>query len=50
MTTLQPTQLIEEFKNFVHTTCGEEGANALYSSLHKGIVKMYFGARKVEID
>ena len=51
MTTFQPAQLIEEFKNFVHTTCQNSGeALKDYSSLHKGIIKMYFSARKVEID
>ena len=51
MTTFQPSQLIEEFKNFVHTSCQNSGeALKDYSSLHKGIIKMYFSARKVEID
>ena len=51
MTTFQPSQLIEEFKSFVHTSCQNSGeALNHYNSLHKGIIKMYFSARKVEID
>lgn len=51
MTTFQPSQIIEEFKNFVHNSCtNSENDISTYSSLHKGIVKMYFGARRVEID
>lgn len=50
MTTFQPSQIIEEFKNFIFNSCtSPEDMNA-YSSLHKGIIKMYFGARKVEIN
>ena len=51
MTTLQPSELIEEFKNFVHSSCMNcQEKSSAYSSLHKGIIKMYFGARNVEID
>ena len=50
MTTHQPSQLIEEFKNFVHSSCVDCTQIESYSSLHKGIIKMYFGARRVEID
>ncbi len=51
MTTLQHSQIIDEFKNLVQHTCSDcASTNAAYSSLHKGIVKMYFSARKVEID
>lgn len=51
MTSLQPSEIIEEFKNFIHTSCTDsETEIKKYSSLHKGIIKMYFGARRVEID
>lgn len=47
MTSFQPSQILEEIKSFIHSSCSEMDK---YSSLHKGIVKMYFGARRVEID
>ncbi|MFD2517664.1 hypothetical protein [Salinimicrobium flavum] len=51
MTTLQPSQILQEFKNFIRTSCSDfPGTSATYSSLHKGIIKMYFQARNVEID
>ncbi len=51
MTPFQPSQIIEEFKNFIHTSCNNSQAEMeKFSSLHKGIIKMYFGARGVEID
>ena len=51
MTSLQPSQILEEFKNFLHTSCmSSETDMEKFSSLHKGIIKMYFGARRVEID
>lgn len=51
MTTFQPSEIIEEFKNFIHISCSDcNTADKQYGSLHKGIIKMYFGARKVEID
>lgn len=51
MTTFQPSQIIEEFKNFIHSSCASSDQDiSKYSSLHKGIIKMYFAARKVEID
>ena len=51
MTSFQPSQIIEQFKNFIHDSCATcETEMDKYSSLHKGIIKMYFGARRVEID
>lgn len=51
MTTFQPSELIEEFKSFIHSSCKDcETELDKYSSLHKGIIKMYFGARRVDID
>lgn len=51
MTTFQPSEIIEEFKSFIHFSClNLKEQHAVYSSLHKGIIKMYFGARNVEID
>lgn len=51
MTSFQPSQIIEEFKNFVHSSCTNcDTPISSYSSLHKGIIKMYFAARRVEID
>lgn len=51
MTAFQPAEILSEFKNFIHNSCTDStGANAIYNSLHKGIIKMYFQARNVEID
>lgn len=51
MTTFQPAEILENFKNFIHSSCTDcTGTNAIYNSLHKGIIKMYFQARNVEID
>lgn len=51
MTSFQPSQIIEEFKSFIHTSCTDSNTDiSTYSSLHKGIIKMYFAARRVEID
>lgn len=50
MTVFQPSEIIEEFKNFIHSSCTNLEDKSSYASLHKGIIKMYFGARKVEID
>jgi hypothetical protein len=51
MTSFQPSQIIEQFKSFIHSSCTDlETGMEKYSSLHKGIIKMYFGARRVEID
>lgn len=51
MTTLQPTEIIENFKNFIHSSCTDSiEKNPIYNSLHKGIIKMYFQAKNVEID
>lgn len=51
MTTFQPSQIIEEFKNFIHNSCTDPSQDiSKYSSLHKGIIKMYFAARRVDID
>lgn len=50
METILPSQLIQEFKNFIHSSCKSTSELSQYSSLHKGIIKMYFGARRVEID
>lgn len=50
MTVFQPSEIIQEFKNFIHSSCLNCDEESTYSSLHKGIIKMYFGARKVDID
>ena len=51
MTTIQPSAILEEVKNLVSNSCNAGlGVNSSYVSLHKGIIKMYFEARKVEID
>ncbi len=50
MTVFQPSEIIEEFKNFLHSSCSNPADFSSFESLHKGIIKMYFGARKVEID
>ena len=49
MTVFQPSEIIEEFKNFIHSSCSNPDKSS-FASLHKGIVKMYFEARKVDID
>ena len=51
MTNFQPTEILNEFKNIIHNSCiACTGINTTYNSLHKGIIKMYFQARNVEID
>lgn len=51
MTTHQPSEIIEKFRQFIHSSCsGCPVTTASFNSLHKGIIKMYFGARNVEID
>ena len=51
MTTFQPAEILESFKNFIHNSCTDcSSTNTIYNSLHKGIIKMYFQARNVEID
>lgn len=51
MTSLQPTEILNEFKNVIHNSCiDDSNVNQIYNSLHKGIIKMYFQARNVEID
>lgn len=51
MTTSRPSAIIEEVKNLVSYSCNDcqEGGSS-FSSLHKGLVKVYFEARNVEID
>lgn len=51
MTTFQPSVIIEEIKNLVSYSCndGSQG-DASFSSLHKGMIKLYFEARSVEIN
>lgn len=51
MTAFQPSEIIEEVKNLVSYSCNDcpEGS-APFSSLHKGLVKVYFEAKHVEID
>lgn len=51
MTTIQPTEILENFKSFIHSSCTDcTENNTVYNSLHKGIIKMYFQAKNVEID
>ena len=51
MTAFQPSDILEEVNNLVSVSCNEcSGSNSAFNSLHKGIIKIYFEARKVEID
>lgn len=52
MTTSQPSSsIIEEIKNLLAYSCNEgQKTGASFSSLHKGLVKVYFEAKNVEID
>lgn len=51
MRTIQPSEILQEVNNLVSNSCIDgSGAGSAFSSLHKGIVKLYFEARKVEID
>lgn len=51
MTTFQPSVIIEEVKSLVSYSCNDcpEGSSS-FTSLHKGMVKVYFEARNVKID
>ncbi len=51
MTTFQPSEILDEVKNLVSISCNSSsGMGSSFSSLHKGIIKLYFEAKKVEID
>lgn len=51
MTTIQPTVILDEVNSLVSYSCNEgTGTENTFTSLHKGIIKMYFEAKKVEID
>lgn len=51
MTTFQPSEILDEIKNLVIRSCNDvTDPNSIYNSLHKGIIKMYFEARNVEIN
>lgn len=51
MTTIQSSEILNEVNNLVSSSCFDvSGADSSFSSFHKGIVKLYFEARKVEID
>jgi hypothetical protein len=51
MTTFQPSVILDEVKNLVSNSCNNSaGLGSSFSSLHKGIIKLYFEAKKVEID
>ena len=51
MTTIQPSAILEEVNNLVSNSCIDgSGAGSTFGSLHKGIIKLYFQAKNVEID
>lgn len=51
MTTSQPSVIIEELKSLIIYSCNEgQQTGSSFLSLHKGLVKVYFEARNVEID
>ena len=51
MNTSQPSVILEEVKNLVtHSCTGSIEKGSPFTSLHKGLVKLYFEARNVEID
>lgn len=51
MTTFQPTVILEELKNLVSYSCNDcTKGDSPFTSFHKGMVKIYFEARSVDID
>ena len=51
MNPTQPSTILEEVKNLVTYSChGSKETGSPFTSLHKGLVKLYFEARNVEID
>ena len=51
MTTSQPSVIIEELKSLIIYSCNEgQQTGSSFLSLHKGLVKVYFEARNVDID
>lgn len=51
MTTNRPSEILDGLRSLVSNSCSDEsGAVSSFSSLHKGIIKLYFEARKVDID
>lgn len=51
MTTIQPSVILDEVNSLVSQSCSEgTGCANRFTSLHKGIIKMYFEAKEVEID
>lgn len=51
MNTSQPSAIIEEVKNLIVYSCNEgKDSGSSFLSLHKGLVKVYFEARNVDID
>ena len=51
MNTPQPSVILEEVKNLVTYSCnGSNEKGSPFTSLHKGLIKLYFEARNVEID
>lgn len=51
MTTLEPSLILDEVNSLVSYSCNEgTGKENPFASLHKGIIKMYFEAKKVDID
>lgn len=49
MINCQSFDIIKAFKRFLQDSCTPD-KELSYSSLHRGIIKMYFGARDVDID
>ena len=51
MNSSQPSVILEEVKNLVSHSCsGNAESGSAFTSFHKGLVKLYFEARNVEID
>lgn len=51
MQPIVPSVIIDEVKNLLTYSCTEHHeADSPFVSLHKGLVKLYFEARSVEID
>lgn len=50
MNTIQPSVILDEVNTLVSNSCNGAGMGSSFSSLHKGIVKLYFEAKEVEID
>lgn len=51
METFIPSKIIEKVNNLIVSSCiNSKNPDPIYTPLHKGIIKLYFQAKDVEID